>query len=82
MRKQSLIHLHQLLAEVVTYCREKENISINLDVYTEKETQPTSVNHSKEAHKEAVFALADALSAHLQEEMDIDPSDHVSAAAD
>lgn len=55
MRKQELIHLHGLLAEVVDFCA--SDLVIETEEYRSQSTRPTSINHSKTAHEEAVFAL-------------------------
>ncbi len=60
MKKQELIHLHGLLAEVSKhYAHEGEELS--LDEYNEKGVRPTSIHKSKTDHKAAVFALANCI---------------------
>ena len=61
MKKQELIHLHGLLAEVRTHYEESNGIEIDHDDYASLSVQPTSIHRSKTDHKAAVFALADDL---------------------
>lgn len=70
MRKQELVHLHGLLAEVADYHESNADVAIELEEYRSLEIRPTSINRSKAAHQEAVFALADALTAGLYEAAD------------
>jgi hypothetical protein len=62
MRKQELIHLHTLLAEVAGYC-EREGVSPSLERYRSCGTRPMTINDSKDDHEEAVLALARGLAA-------------------
>jgi hypothetical protein len=64
MRKQELVHLHGLLAEVAGYC-EREGIDLALERYHAVGTTPMSIDHSKSDHEEAVLALTRVLSAGL-----------------
>lgn len=65
MKKQELIHIHGLLAEVAGYCRE-DGIDIETESYDALGTRPTSIQQSKTAHKEAVFALGTAITGELE----------------
>lgn len=78
MKKQELIHLHGLLAEV---CEHFENVAecrVDHPEYTELGVRPTSIHKSKTDHKAAVFALADGLTDEMEQEIETT----VSAAAD
>lgn len=68
MKKQELIHLHGLLAEVSSYCEATTDDSVNLDNYHSLGVRPTSIHQSKTNHKAAVFALADGITSNLTEE--------------
>ncbi len=58
MKKQELIHLHGLLAEVREQCETWENDAFDLEAYRETGVRPTSIHKSKTDHKAAVFELA------------------------
>ena len=76
MKKQELIHLHGLLAELQTYSDDAgESPS---DEYRELGVQPTSIHRSKTDHKAAVFALIHSITDDLKES----PSEPVPATAD
>ena len=66
MKKQELIHLHGLLAEVSTHCAQTDSLTFDLDSYQELGIRPTSIHQSKTDHKDAVFALADGITARLK----------------
>ena len=57
MKKQELIHLHGLLAEVCKHYSQTDG-EIPLDGYRQLGVRPTSIHKSKTDHKTAVFALA------------------------
>jgi hypothetical protein len=79
MKKQELIHLHGLLAEVRTHYEELSDTTIEHDDYASLGVKPTSIHKSKTDHKAAVFALA----ADITIELDRDTAETpVSAAAD
>jgi hypothetical protein len=61
MKKQELIHLHGLLAEVQEEVQAHTDMSIELDEYSSLSTRPTSIHKSKTDHKNAVFALASGI---------------------
>lgn len=65
MRKQELIHLHRLLAEVRKDCIQSSNITIDTTEYESLETNTASIHRSKEQHREAVLALSDAITDEL-----------------
>lgn len=70
MKKQELIHLHGLLAEVCNHCEKTAGIDVDTDGYADLGVRPTSIHRSKTDHKEAVFALADGITAELDERAD------------
>jgi hypothetical protein len=78
MKKQELIHLHGLLAEVSAHCTSSDQLSIDLDDYHTLGIRPTSIHQSKTDHKRAVFALAEGITSGLVEE----EREAVPAAAD
>jgi hypothetical protein len=66
MKKQELIHIHGLLAEVQRECESKGE-DIDLDAYEELGVRPTSIHQSKTAHKGAVFELIEAITEPMEE---------------
>lgn len=64
MRKQELIHVHGLLAEVADHCA--DDLDMEFEDYQELGTRPTSINQSKTAHKNAVFTLAESVTQPLR----------------
>ncbi|WP_336328227.1 UPF0058 family protein [Halovenus sp. HT40] len=78
MKKQELIHLHGLLAQVQDHYEEQTGNTVEHDKYTELGVQPTSIHKSKTDHKDAVFALAHGITS----EIDSKKTERVSAAAD
>ena len=70
MKKQELIHLHGLLAEVHTQIEEWDDDEVPLTAYNELGVRPTSIHKSKTDHKAAVFALADELTDDMAAESD------------
>lgn len=78
MKKQELIHLHGLLAQVQNNYEERTGETVDLASYTDLGVQPTSIHKSKTDHKDAVFALAKCITT----EMDEAATERVSAAAD
>jgi len=79
MKKQELIHLHGLLAEVCNHYEHVAGEEVSRDHYESLGIQPTSIHKSKTDHKAAVFALADDITGELVTEEAAEP---VSAAAD
>jgi hypothetical protein len=65
MKKQELIHLHGLLAEVSNYYEEHSG-SIDLSQYEDLSVRPTSIHKSKTEHKRAVFALASGITSDVE----------------
>ncbi|SIR08181.1 hypothetical protein SAMN05421858_1351 [Haladaptatus litoreus] len=66
MKKQELIHLHGLLAEVGNHFEEKTGEPITLDEYESLGVRPTSIHRSKTDHKAAVFALSNAITTEMR----------------
>jgi hypothetical protein len=66
MKKQELIHLHGLLAEVEKQCSAWHDDEIDLTAYEKKGVRPTSIHKSKTDHKAAVFKLADGITTSLE----------------
>lgn len=67
MKKQELIHLHGLLAEVGNFYEECESDTIPLSEYENLGVRPTSIHKSKTDHKAAVFALAGGITSAMSE---------------
>jgi hypothetical protein len=65
MKKQELIHLHGLLAEVEKQCSAWHDGTIDLSAYEEMGVRPTSIHKSKTDHKAAVFQLANDITSSL-----------------
>jgi len=78
MKKQELIHLHGLLAQVQNHYEEQTGTEVSRERYVELGVQPTSIHKSKTDHKDAVFALATSIT----EEMSVEESEPISATAD
>ena len=57
MKKQELIHLHGLLAEVQNHYEEQTGNKVDHKEYKKLGVQPTSIHRSKTDHKEGVFTL-------------------------
>jgi hypothetical protein len=68
MKKQELIHLHGLLAEVSNHCEMANDVTIDLEEYHELGIKPTSIHKSKTDHKDAVFAIATGITSQLEAE--------------
>jgi hypothetical protein len=77
MKKQELIHLHGLLAQVRDHYEQIEESPVDHETYTELGVRPTSIHRSKTEHKEAVFALARGITGEMTVE-----EQPVSATAD
>lgn len=78
MKKQELIHLHGLLAEISTDFEHHTGRSPSLENYRNLGVRPTSIHRSKTEHKAAVFALATSIT----ESMADVAAEPVPAAAD
>ena len=68
MKKQELIHLHGLLAEVHTQVESWEDEEVPLEAYNELGVRPTSIHKSKTDHKDAVFRLITGITDSFDEE--------------
>lgn len=67
MKKQELIHLHGLLAEV-SKAYTREGGQLGLTDYDALGVRPTSIHKSKTDHKAAVFALSKCITEELGQE--------------
>ena len=63
MKKEELVHLHVLLAQLKRYCEENE--ADDFRNYNELDISPFKVHRSKEDHKQAVFVLVAELNYNL-----------------
>jgi len=79
MKKQELIHLHGLLAEVSNFYESIEDDDVSLDEYADLGVRPTSIHKSKTDHKAAVFALATGITRSMNGESE---TEKVAAQAD
>lgn len=79
MKKQELIHLHGLLAEVSKDVAAHYDTELDLSEYESMGARPTSIHKSKTDHKEAVFALARGITGEMETDVETEP---VPAAAD
>ena len=70
MKKQELIHLHSLLAQVQHHYEAEAETTVDHGDYAELGVKPTSIHKSKTDHKAAVFALADGLTDDMVAESD------------
>jgi len=66
MKKQELIHLHGLLAEVRAQVENWEDEDFDMDSYAELGVQPTSIHKSKTEHKNAVFEIAKGITSSIE----------------
>ena len=78
MKKQELIHLHGLLAQVQSHYEQESGCTVEHDEYAELGVQPTSIHKSKTDHKAAVFAIARGITSSMETE----EPERISAAAD
>lgn len=62
MKKEELVHLHMLLAQIKRYCEEND-LNCDFSEYNEMEISPFQVHRSKEDHKQAIFILVAKLAA-------------------
>ena len=67
MKKQELIHLHGLLAEINAQVEKWDGEEVDLTAYNELGVQPTSIHRSKTDHKAAVFKLAEGITSSISE---------------
>lgn len=78
MKKQELIHLHGLLAQVQNHYEEETGNSVDHDTYASLDVQPTAIHKSKTDHKAAVFAISKGITSEIEEAR----TERVSAPAD
>jgi len=78
MKKQELIHLHGLLAQVQNHYEAESGSDVEHDEYAELGVKPTSIHKSKTDHKAAVFAIANGITSAMAD----GEKEPVSAAAD
>lgn len=78
MKKQELIHLHGLLAQVQQYYQRQTDQTVDTAQYAAVGVQPTSIHRSKAAHQDAVVTLSQCLTAAMAD----DALSPVSATAD
>ncbi len=60
MKKEELVHLHLLLAQLKKYYEEND-VDCDFTKYNELGISPFQVHRSKEEHKQAVFVLGTEL---------------------
>jgi len=60
MKKEELIHLHMLLAQLKKYCIEND-LDCDFSKYNDLGISPFQVHRSKEEHKQAIFVLGTEL---------------------
>ena len=60
MKKEELIHLHMLLAQLKKYCVET-GLDCDFSKYNDLGISPFQVHRSKEEHKQAIFVLGTEL---------------------
>ncbi|MBE0516477.1 MAG: UPF0058 family protein [Methanophagales archaeon] len=60
MKKEELIHLHMLLAQLKKYCMEN-GLGCDFSKYNDLGISPFQVHRSKEEHKQAIFVLGTEL---------------------
>jgi len=60
MKKEELVHLHLLLAQLKKHC-EENGVDCDFAKYNELSISPFQVHRSKEEHKQAVFVLGTEL---------------------
>jgi hypothetical protein len=78
MKKQELIHLHGLLAQVQDHYEAETGSKVKHDDYADLGVKPTSIHKSKTDHKDAVFAIVKGITSQMADE----EKEPVSAAAD
>lgn len=60
MKKEELVHLHTLLAQLKKYCEESD-LGCDFEKYNALNISPSQLHRSKEEHKQAIFVLATEL---------------------
>lgn len=67
MRKQELVYVHGLLAELREFYEQASGEPIPAPEYDAMDVKPTSIHRGKPEHEEAVFALASAMAEEMGE---------------
>lgn len=67
MKKQELIHLHGLLAQVEDHYENSTETEVDMSNYQDVGVKPTSIHKSKTDHKEAVFALSKCITEDMKD---------------
>lgn len=78
MKKQELIHVHTLLAEVATHWHEQGQ-TLDLSSYHQQDIHPMAMSEAKAEHEAAVLALAGGIARSLGDELE-DDGDSVAAS--
>jgi hypothetical protein len=60
MKKEEVLHLHMLLAQLKKFC-ERHGLDCDFSKYHELNISPFQVHRSKDEHKQAVFVLCTEL---------------------
>ena len=60
MKKEELVHLHMLLAQLKKFC-EQHGLDCDFSKYQELDISPFQVHRSKDEHKQAIFVLGTEL---------------------
>jgi hypothetical protein len=60
MKKEELVHLHMLLAQMKKFC-EQHGLDCDFSKYQELDISPFQVHRSKDEHKQAIFVLGTEL---------------------
>jgi hypothetical protein len=60
MKKEELVHLHMLLAQMKKYC-EEQGLDCDFNKYRDLSISPFQVHRSKDEHKQAIFVLGSEL---------------------
>ena len=81
MKKQELIHLHGLLAQVQNHYEADAATEVEHDEYESLGIKPTSIHKSKTDHKAAVFALAKGITSSM-DEVDAETAEPLAPNAD
>lgn len=62
------MHLHGLLGEVLRYCTEEDDLSIDRSEYESLDIDTTALYRSKDQHQTAVLTLTEAITDELRDE--------------
>jgi hypothetical protein len=81
MKKQELIHLHGLLAEVRDQCEEWHGAEFDMNEYETLGVRPTSIHRSKTDHKNAVFKLAGGITSSVDDSGSESETERVATSA-